>query len=68
MNKYTIIFALLFISFSAKAATIKGKIIDSNTKLPIEYVNISITNNNENNRIETGVTSNDKGFFECKVL
>lgn len=68
MNKYIIVCALFLLGLSASAATVKGKIIDGNTKLPLEYVNISITNNNENNQLETGETTNEKGVFECKVL
>lgn len=68
MNKYIIVCAAFLCSLAANAATIKGKIVDSNTKLPLEYVNISVTNNNENAKLETGVTSNEKGIFECKVL
>lgn len=68
MNKHIIICACFFCGLVANAATIKGKIIDKTTTLPIEYANISITNDNENAKLETGVTSDENGLFECKVL
>lgn len=54
----TYILPLLLLLTTISNAQIKGKIIDSITKSPIQYVNIWVENENE------GTTSNQNGYFE----
>lgn len=49
-----------------KNITIKGKVIDAETKQPLEYATISFFSYSEN-KIVDGIITNTDGFFEVKV-
>lgn len=59
----TVIFILLFygLSYSQNSLSIKGRIFDSRSNKPIEYVNIGIFQKN------IGTVSNSEGVFEIKI-
>ncbi|MHA7058887.1 TonB-dependent receptor domain-containing protein [Aquimarina sp. M1] len=70
MKKITLLLLIIFIGFSSNAqqdeVNITGKIIDKQTKEPLEYATISFLNREEN-KIVTGGISNIKGNFKIKV-
>lgn len=53
-------------SISVKKVNITGKIIDGNTKAPLEYATVIFTNS-KNNEIVTGGITNEKGEFNVTV-
>ena len=55
----------LFYGFAQNSGTIKGKIIDKNTKQPLPYVNIVIK---DNDKIITGGVTKDDGSFAINQL
>ena len=62
MQARIILILLLFFSvFTAVSQSISGKILDTETNEPIEFVNIYIE------KIENGTTSNKKGEFNLKL-
>ena len=47
------------------AGTVSGKVVDSSSKKPVEYANISIFSSKDSSII-TGAVSNENGIFEIK--
>lgn len=71
LNGILLVFFSLFLSNIVNAGidkkiTIKGKIIDAETKQPLEYATISFFSYSEN-KIVDGIITNTDGFFEVKV-
>ncbi|WP_299160036.1 outer membrane beta-barrel family protein [uncultured Tenacibaculum sp.] len=63
-----LLFAFLLISTICASAQIKlsGKVVEKNTKLPLEFATIILTNP-ETNNIITGESTNSKGEFSVKA-
>ena len=64
---YTILAIFLgFVSVNAQTYQIKGKVVDDELGVPLEYATISITNTNDPNDLTGGVTD-AKGNFSISV-
>lgn len=70
LEKSTLILLLFFSNFllanTDKNITVKGKVIDAETKQPLEYATISFFSYSEN-KIVDGIITNTEGFFEVKI-
>ena len=64
MGKKLFFIAMLCLSvINVVAQQIKGKVIDSETDDPLEFVNIALFNANNKNKLEMGLTSDLDGNF-----
>ncbi len=70
LEKSTLILLLLFSNFllanTDKNITVKGKVIDAETKQPLEYATISFFSYSEN-KIVDGIITDTEGLFEIKI-
>ena len=55
---------MLSIIFQARAGIISGKVVDSSTDEPMEYVNVTISNKNTGKELPVGTMSGGDGSFK----
>ena len=67
-----ILIGLLFLSLSsftmAQTTTIKGRVIDKNTKEKLVFVNCLLTESKDINKQISGVAADSNGVFEFKNI
>ena len=61
----TCLFLSLYYGFAQNSGSIKGKVIDKNSKQALPYVNIVVK---DNNKIVTGGVTKDDGSFSITAL
>ena len=68
--RYWLIILLSFLSISASADIVKGRVIDSQTKEPLEGASLKITSYVGNTQMGMGTTTNSDGCFTfiCEAM
>ncbi len=62
----TLLVAILSVYHTAVAGEITGKVVDSSNGEPMEFVNVTISNKQNNKELPLGTLSDSKGSFKLK--